>query len=48
MIEHRYERDDLRQISNWWQEKMRRAVQELPSEWVDSAFSKLTAQATVF
>ncbi len=46
MIEHRYERKDLSQISNWWQERMRRAVQELPSEWVDSAFSKLTAQAT--
>jgi putative proteasome-type protease len=46
MIEHRYNRDDLRQISNWWQERMRRAVQELPSEWIDSAFSKLTAQAT--
>jgi putative proteasome-type protease len=48
MIEHRYERDDLRQISNWWQERMRRAVHELPSEWVESAFSKLTAQATAF
>jgi len=47
MIEHRYYRDDLRQISNWWQERMRRAVQELPSEWIDSAFSKLTRQAGV-
>lgn len=47
MIEHRYERDDLRQISNWWQERMRRSVQELPSQWVDSAFSKLTGQATL-
>jgi putative proteasome-type protease len=46
MIEHRYERDDLRQISNWWQDRMRNAVHELPSEWVDRAFSKLTAQAT--
>jgi putative proteasome-type protease len=46
MIEHRYERNDLSQISNWWQDRMRRAVQELPSEWVDRAFSKLTAQAT--
>jgi putative proteasome-type protease len=44
MIEHRYDRDDLRQISNWWQERMRCAVQELPSEWIDSAFSKLTRQ----
>jgi putative proteasome-type protease len=48
MIEHRYEGDDLRQISNWWQERMRRAVQELPSEWVESAFSKLTAQASIY
>ena len=47
MIEHRYDRDDLRQISNWWQERMRRAVQELPSEWIDSAFSKLTRQVGV-
>jgi putative proteasome-type protease len=46
MIEHRYERNDLSQISNWWQDRMRRAVQELPSEWVERAFSKLTAQAT--
>jgi putative proteasome-type protease len=47
MIEHRYFRDDLRQISNWWQERMRRAVHELPSEWIDSAFSRLTAQAAI-
>ena len=46
MIEHRYERQDLSQISNWWQDRMRRAVHELPSEWVDRAFSKLTAQAS--
>jgi putative proteasome-type protease len=46
MIEHRYERNDLSQISNWWQDRMRRAVQELPSEWVEQAFSKLTAQAS--
>jgi putative proteasome-type protease len=46
MIEHRYERNDLSQISNWWQDRMRRSVQELPSEWVERAFSKLTAQAT--
>lgn len=44
MVEHRYERDDLRHISNWWQERMRRAVQELPSDWIDIAFSKLTGQ----
>lgn len=46
LIEHRYERDDLRHISNWWQERMRSAVSELPSEWVESAFSKLRLRAT--
>ena len=40
MVEHRYEREDLRRISNWWQERMRSSVGELPSEWVESAFSK--------
>jgi putative proteasome-type protease len=47
IVEHRYERDDLRDISNWWQDRMRRAVQELPSEWIDSAFSKLTRQSAL-
>jgi putative proteasome-type protease len=47
IVEHRYEREDLRDISNWWQERMRRAVQELPSEWIDLAFSKLTGQAAL-
>ena len=42
LVEHRYERDDLRDISNWWQERMRRSVHELPSEWIEEAFAKLT------
>ena len=41
MTEHRYAREDLVQISKWWQERMRAAVDELPSEWVESAFRKL-------
>jgi len=41
LIEHRFERKDLAQISDWWQERMRRAVNELPSEWVERAFSKV-------
>jgi putative proteasome-type protease len=46
LVEHRFERDDLRQISNWWQERMRCAVDELPSKWVESAFSKLESTAS--
>ena len=45
LVEQRYERDDLREISNWWQERMRRSVQDLPSEWVEAAFSRLTHSA---
>jgi putative proteasome-type protease len=47
LVEHRYERDDLREISNWWQERMRRSVQDLPSEWIESAFSRLTRDELV-
>jgi len=39
--EHRYNREDLQQISRWWQARMRSAVDELPSPWVEAAFSKL-------
>jgi putative proteasome-type protease len=42
LVEQRYERDDLREISNWWQERMRSSVQDLPSAFVETAFAKLT------
>src|SRR5271157_1861619 len=48
LIEHRYDVDDLREISNWWQDRMRRSVQELPSEWVEAAFSRLTGSSVAF
>ncbi|MEO8128191.1 MAG: peptidase [Bryobacteraceae bacterium] len=47
LVEHRYDREDLKQISNWWQERMRAAIDELPSKWVESAFSKLSAGARI-
>ena len=40
-VEHRYEREDLLQISRWWQDRMRQAVDELPSEPVEEAYSTL-------
>jgi len=45
LVEHRYDMDDLREISNWWQERMRRSVHDLPSEWVEAAFSRLTGSS---
>jgi putative proteasome-type protease len=47
MVEHRYAREDLSHISDWWQERMRNAVDELPSKWVESAFSKLDSASPV-
>jgi putative proteasome-type protease len=44
LIEHRFERKDLVQISDWWQERMRCAVNELPAEWVEKTFSKLVGR----
>jgi putative proteasome-type protease len=40
--------DDLRQISAWWQERMRGAVHDLPSQWVEAAFSKLTRDEVTY
>ncbi len=42
LVEHRFEREELSRISDWWQDRMRKSVQDLPAEWIDSAFSKLT------
>lgn len=33
IVEHRYEKQDLEEISNWWQERLRHSVIELPCEW---------------
>lgn len=41
MVEHRFEAGDLAEISSWWQDNLRRNVNELPSEWVENIASKL-------
>jgi putative proteasome-type protease len=38
IVEQRYKREDFRAISDWWQERMRRSVADLPSEWIEAAF----------
>ncbi len=47
LVEQRYEAKDLREISDWWQERMRRSVHDLPSEWIEAAFSRLTGNELV-
>jgi putative proteasome-type protease len=36
IIEHRYEKQDLIDISNWWQERLRESVRLLPSRWINA------------
>ena len=38
IVEQRYQREDLREITVWWQERMREAVKDLPAEWIEAAF----------
>jgi putative proteasome-type protease len=47
LVEQRYQAEELREISNWWQERMRRSVQDLPSGWIEAAFSRLTRHELV-
>lgn len=41
LVEHRYEYEDLLDISAWWQDRLRASVHELPSEWIENIASKL-------
>ena len=36
--EHQYGKQDLAAISDWWQERLRNSVRELPAEWIDRVF----------
>lgn len=44
MVEHRYERSDLQHVSDWWQDRVREAMDQCPAEWVDLVFDKLRGE----
>ena len=41
IAEHRFEKADLAGISNWWQERLRDSVRELPTDWMDPLMSRV-------
>ena len=41
LIEHRYHADDLREISEWWQDRIRIGVNDLPDQWTRVLLDKL-------
>ena len=47
LIEHRFEKNDLLEISNWWQERLRHSVNELPRQWMERVFTKMGPEGEV-
>jgi putative proteasome-type protease len=41
MVEYRYEKSQLAESCQWWQERLRASLSELPSQWVDKAFARV-------
>lgn len=41
MFQWRYEKADLAESSQWWQERLRASLNELPSQWLEKAFASL-------
>jgi putative proteasome-type protease len=41
MVEHRYVKKDLENISDLWAEELKKALDNIPEEWMETAFSKL-------
>ncbi len=41
MIEHRFEKNDMQEISSWWQDRLRHSVNELPRQWMERVFTKM-------
>lgn len=41
IVEHRFHKEDLAEISSWWQSRIYEAVEKLPSKWVDRLLESL-------
>lgn len=42
VLERRFYKEDIEPLSTWWQERIRKAIHEIPHERVDRAFDALT------
>ncbi|HEX8547610.1 MAG TPA: peptidase [Cytophagaceae bacterium] len=41
IVENRYEKKDLEEISNIWAEKLKSALDDIPEDWMEATFDKL-------
>jgi putative proteasome-type protease len=39
IVHHRFQKEDLFEVSNWWNNRLRGAAQELPGGWIEPVFS---------
>ena len=44
IVEHRYERSDLILVSEWWQHRMCKSVEEAPTDWMSAILRKLPSK----
>jgi len=38
-VHHRFQKEDLLEVSNWWNNRLRGAAQEFPDGWIDPVFA---------
>lgn len=46
MVEHRFAREDLQSVSDWWHQKIVAAFKDAPAEWTQTLLNKLDAPTT--
>lgn len=39
VVEHRYERADLKEITQYWEQRLRDSVERMPENWIEHVFS---------
>jgi putative proteasome-type protease len=47
LVEHRYNKDDLAAISEWWQDRLRNSVRQMPLNWMDPLLAKLDSKSAI-
>lgn len=41
IVEHRFQKADLQQMTNWWQERLRNSVREMATDWMEPILAQL-------
>lgn len=44
IVEHRFQKEEVAHISEWWDRRLRDNIKELPSEWIEEVIEKLKSR----